>query len=70
MTQVLCLCLWQETSPEKKFQSAIFAISEDGINNVEIEFDSKPKPKIRMRLKADIPLIISTEANTGELYLY
>ncbi|RUS89191.1 hypothetical protein EGW08_003070 [Elysia chlorotica] len=63
LTEVLCLCLWQES---EKFQSALFAISEDEINNVEITCDSKTKPNIRIRLKADIPLTISTEANTEE----
>ncbi|GFR89965.1 Ufm1-specific protease 2 [Elysia marginata] len=66
LTQVLCLCLYQEPQTSTKFQASMFVINEDGINSETMNLDAKPKAKIRLRLKADLPLVISSESNTEE----
>ncbi|GFO17884.1 ufm1-specific protease 2-like protein [Plakobranchus ocellatus] len=66
LTRFLCLCIWQGSSTSSCDQHAMFAAGEDDVSNTKLSPDARLNSKIRMRLKADIPLLVSTESNKEE----
>lgn len=65
MSQIIVMGLWRKSSNETEWHSICFTINEDSVLKTEINCDHVTKPLLKMRLKAEIPLHISIESQSG-----
>uniref|UniRef100_A0A0B6ZGC2 Ufm1-specific protease 2 n=1 Tax=Arion vulgaris TaxID=1028688 RepID=A0A0B6ZGC2_9EUPU len=66
LTQVIVLCLWCHLESDEHWKYSSFMLNEDGVSRALISHDLPTKHVVKFRLRADIPLLISTESDTEE----
>ncbi|BFZ15318.1 hypothetical protein BsWGS_18357 [Bradybaena similaris] len=65
LTQILVMCLWHHCDSDDHFQHSIYTLSEEGVGVVHISHSVPSTTVARFRLRADIPVLVTTEGNTG-----
>ncbi|CAL1539360.1 unnamed protein product [Lymnaea stagnalis] len=66
LTQAIVLGLCQMPQTDQELQPIFFLMTEDSVIKADFILAEDLKPTVKLRLKADVPLCISTESNTDD----
>ncbi|CAG5135322.1 unnamed protein product, partial [Candidula unifasciata] len=66
LTQMIVVCLWHHTDSDGLFEHCIYTLSEEGVGVVNIVHNLPSKSVARFRVRADIPVLITTESDSEE----
>lgn len=69
LAQILVMCLWHHCDSDDHFQHSIYTLSEEGVGGVHTSHSVPSTTVARFRLRADIPVLVTTEGNTGWCHL-
>ncbi|KAH9507828.1 Ufm1-specific protease 2 [Bulinus truncatus] len=66
LTQAVILCLWRKSASDSDWQILFFTMNDESVSKVHCSFCEDLKPELRMRVKANIHVMISTESNSAD----